>query len=65
MIGEYESTCVPSWTGAGSGAGNSVLAQQGADELSDVTRLDDLVQESVVPPPVDVEAFGNQLTLDI
>jgi predicted Rossmann fold nucleotide-binding protein DprA/Smf involved in DNA uptake len=56
---------VASWTGAGSGEGSSALVDLGAAELADVTRLDELLHESVVPPPVDIEAFGNQLTLDI
>ncbi len=54
---------VASWTRAGSGSGNSVLVEQGADELSDVTRLDELLHESVVPGPVNDDAFGDQLTL--
>lgn len=52
---------VASWTGRGSGAGNSALVKQGADELSDVTRLDELLHEPVVP--VEDEALGDQLTL--
>ncbi len=51
---------VASWTGRGSGAGNSALVKQGADELSDVTRLDELLHEPVVP--VEDEALGGQLT---
>jgi predicted Rossmann fold nucleotide-binding protein DprA/Smf involved in DNA uptake len=54
---------VASWTGPGGGAGNSALVKQGAIELSDVTRLDELLDESVVPPTVNGEAFGDQLTL--
>jgi predicted Rossmann fold nucleotide-binding protein DprA/Smf involved in DNA uptake len=54
---------VVSWTGAGSGAGNSDLVKRGAVELSDVTHLDDLLHESVVPSPVNDEDLGNQLTL--
>jgi predicted Rossmann fold nucleotide-binding protein DprA/Smf involved in DNA uptake len=54
---------VVSWTGAGSGAGNSDLVKRGAVELSDVAGLDDLLHESVVPPPVNDKAVGDQLTL--
>jgi predicted Rossmann fold nucleotide-binding protein DprA/Smf involved in DNA uptake len=54
---------VASWTGPGGGAGNAGLVKQGAVELSDVTRLDELLHESVVPPTVNDEAFGDQLTL--
>jgi predicted Rossmann fold nucleotide-binding protein DprA/Smf involved in DNA uptake len=56
---------VASWTGVGNGAGNSVLVERGADELSDVDRLEEVLDESVVPSPANVEAFGDQLTLDI
>lgn len=54
---------VASWTGRGSGAGNCALVKQGADELADVTRLDELLHESVVPAIVDDDALGDQLML--
>jgi hypothetical protein len=53
---------VASLTGRRSGAGNSALVKQGADELSDVPCLDELLRESVVPAPVEDEALGDQLT---
>jgi predicted Rossmann fold nucleotide-binding protein DprA/Smf involved in DNA uptake len=57
---------VTSWTGAGGGAGNSALIDLGAAKLADVARLDELLHESVDPPPIkEDEAFGDQLTLDI
>jgi predicted Rossmann fold nucleotide-binding protein DprA/Smf involved in DNA uptake len=54
---------VAPWTGAGSGAGNSVLVERGADELSDVDRLDDVLHESIVSAPAKDEPLGDQLTL--
>lgn len=54
---------VASWTGPGGSAGNRDLVKHGAVELHDVTRLDELLRESVVPPPVDNDVFGDQLTL--
>lgn len=54
---------VASWTGPGSGAGNSALVRRGAVELSDVPGLEELLHESVVSSPVDDEVFGDQLTL--
>lgn len=54
---------VASWTGPGRGAGNSALVKQGAVELSDVTHLDKLLDESVAPQPVNNEVLGDQLTL--
>lgn len=54
---------VASWAGPGSGAGNSALVKKGAVELSDITRLDELLHESVVLPPVNDEPLGDQLTL--
>lgn len=54
---------VASLTGRRSGAGNGALVKQGANELSDVTRLGELLHESVVPAPVEDEALGDQLTL--
>ena len=54
---------VASWTGPGSGAGNSALVQRGAAELSDVNLLEELLHESVVSPEVKVEPLGDQLTL--
>jgi predicted Rossmann fold nucleotide-binding protein DprA/Smf involved in DNA uptake len=54
---------VASWIGPGSGAGNSALVQRGAAELSDVSRLEELLHESVVSPAVKVEPLGDQLTL--
>ena len=54
---------VVSWTGPGSGPGNSALVKRDAVELSDVTRLDDLLHESVVAPPVNDKVLGDQLTL--
>lgn len=54
---------VASWTGRGSSVGNSSLVRQGADELSDVTDLDELLHESVVAAPAEGVTLGNQLTL--
>lgn len=54
---------VASWAGRGSGTGNRALVKQGADELPDVTRLDEILHEPVVAAPVDVETLGDQLTL--
>jgi predicted Rossmann fold nucleotide-binding protein DprA/Smf involved in DNA uptake len=54
---------VASWTGPGSGAGNGALVSQGAVELSDLTRLDDLLHESVVFQQINAEPFDGQLTL--
>jgi predicted Rossmann fold nucleotide-binding protein DprA/Smf involved in DNA uptake len=54
---------VASWAGHGSGADNSALVEQGADELSDVTGLDELLNESVVAAPVEDKALADQLTL--
>jgi predicted Rossmann fold nucleotide-binding protein DprA/Smf involved in DNA uptake len=54
---------VASWTGPASGAGNGALVKQGAVELSDVTRLGDLLQEPAVPQRINAEAFEAQLTL--
>jgi predicted Rossmann fold nucleotide-binding protein DprA/Smf involved in DNA uptake len=56
---------VASWVGTGSSGGNRALVDKGADELNDVDRLEEVLQESVVSSPVDVEASGDQLTLDI
>jgi predicted Rossmann fold nucleotide-binding protein DprA/Smf involved in DNA uptake len=56
---------VASWTAAGSGTGNKSLVDKGADELSDVDRLEEVLHESAIPSPVNVEAFGDQLSLDI
>ena len=55
---------VATWTGPGSGAGNSALVQRGAIELSDVARLDDLLDESLVPTPSKREESGQQLPLE-
>jgi predicted Rossmann fold nucleotide-binding protein DprA/Smf involved in DNA uptake len=54
---------VASWTGAGSGAGNSALVERGAIELSDVARLHEHLDECVLPAPVADETMGHQLTL--
>ena len=54
---------VASWTGAGSGAGNSALVQLGAREMNDLTRLGELLQEPVEARRLDDEARGDQLTL--
>jgi predicted Rossmann fold nucleotide-binding protein DprA/Smf involved in DNA uptake len=54
---------VVSWTGPGSAVGNTALVKQGAVELSDMTDLDALLDESVVPQPVNDEPCGDQLTL--
>jgi predicted Rossmann fold nucleotide-binding protein DprA/Smf involved in DNA uptake len=54
---------IASWTGRGSGAGNSALVKQGADELSDIAHLDELLHESVVATPIENESLGDQLTL--
>jgi predicted Rossmann fold nucleotide-binding protein DprA/Smf involved in DNA uptake len=56
---------VVSWTGPGSGAGNSALVQRGAAELSDVNRLGELLPEPVDPPAVKVDPLGDQLTFGI
>jgi hypothetical protein len=39
-----------------SGAGNSALVKQGADELSEIAHLDEGLHESVVATPVEDEA---------
>jgi predicted Rossmann fold nucleotide-binding protein DprA/Smf involved in DNA uptake len=54
---------IAAWTGPGSGAGNSALIEKGADELSDVNRLDQLLHEFIVPRAVDDKYGGDQLTL--
>jgi len=54
---------VASWTGAGSSAGNNALVKQGAVELSDLTHLDYLLDESDVPPTGKDEPLGDQLAL--
>ena len=54
---------VAAWTGPGSGAGNSALVKLGADELSDISRVDHLFHESAVPLPAAEEALGDQMTL--
>lgn len=55
---------VVSWTGPGSGTGNSALVQQGARELSELAWLDKLFRESTAPAAVkDEVVLGNQLTL--
>jgi len=41
----------------------AVLVKRGADELSDVTRLGELLHESLVPAPVEDEALGDLLRL--
>jgi predicted Rossmann fold nucleotide-binding protein DprA/Smf involved in DNA uptake len=56
---------VASWTGPGNGAGNGALVDQGAVELCDVTRVDELLREDVVPQPVKGDVLDDQLTLDI
>jgi predicted Rossmann fold nucleotide-binding protein DprA/Smf involved in DNA uptake len=57
---------VASWSGPGGGSGNSALVDLGAAKLADVAQLDELLGESVAPPPLKAdEAFGDQLTLDI
>jgi predicted Rossmann fold nucleotide-binding protein DprA/Smf involved in DNA uptake len=54
---------VASWTGPGSGAGNSALVEQGAVELSDETSLSDLLREPAAPAAAKDEPSENQLTL--
>jgi predicted Rossmann fold nucleotide-binding protein DprA/Smf involved in DNA uptake len=53
---------VASWTGPGSGAGNSALVKQGAVELREVTLIEELLHQPVVAAPVNT-AVGDQLTL--
>lgn len=54
---------VASWTGAGSGAGNGSLVSLGAVELSEVSQLSDVLDESHAAPAVNDELQGDQLTL--
>jgi predicted Rossmann fold nucleotide-binding protein DprA/Smf involved in DNA uptake len=54
---------VASWTGPGSGPGNRALIERGADELSDIGRFHERLDESVVPAPVTEEPLGGQVTL--
>lgn len=54
---------VVAWTGPGSSSGNNALVKQGAVELGDTTRLDQLLREPAVSPAVKDDAPGDQLTL--
>jgi predicted Rossmann fold nucleotide-binding protein DprA/Smf involved in DNA uptake len=55
---------VASWIGAGSGAGNGPLGELGATELSDISRLDDVLHEWVAPKTLKEEPTAEQLRLD-